>query len=170
MKIKNYYTLYHYTRNFPEKIQSGGLKTLDWNQYRLEIYENIPERYKQKFDFLLAVDKTDFNQNTIREKMVHLTTDEYDTSLLQFYYGGEYLRRSIEFNFPDLKGELFEILKEIGCPLRITVRLPESFIGQIDISNLKAIQEGQFSGGEDTDIKILENIPPNYIQEILILK
>ncbi len=167
--MKNY-TFYHYTRNFAEKIKAEGLKVLNWNEYRFEIYNNIPEEYKQDFSFLLAGNLSlDLKQNEVRENRIHLTTVDYDNSPLQYFYGGEYLRKLIEINYPELKENLFKVLKNIGEPLRIKILISESLIDPIYLENLKQIEVGAFSGGKHTDIYLKENISFDCIDEVLIL-
>lgn len=167
--MKNF-TLYHYTKNFPEKIKSEGLKVLNWNEYRFEIYKNIPEKFKEDFSFLTKEDCFLNSRNSeFRENLIHLTTEISNNTLLIDCYGGEYLRRFIEFNYPDLKEKLFEILKSIGYPLRIKVTVPESMISPEHLERLNQIEMCTFSGGDNTEIYLKENISSDFINQVLVL-
>lgn len=163
-----YYTLYHYTRGFPENIKNGGLRRLDWGTHRFEVYKNIPDMHKERFKFLLE-DTTIIPQYENRNGCIFLTTLPVDDSPLQFYYGGECTRRFIEFNFPEVKDVLFEILKTIGVSLRVTAKIPEEGLSLSQISKFQEIANGTFSGGEHTDIWLDYDIPPHWIEEIQVL-
>lgn len=166
----SFFTLYHYTRNFPEIIKSEGLKVLDWDKYRLEIHKNIPLKHQKKFNFLKNNScSLGLIQNSIREGFIHLTTAEEDDSPLQFYYGGEYLRKCININYKEDETDLLGILEAIGKPLRIKIYLPCEFLDQNNLSKLIEIEKGVFSGGNHTDIALEKDIPPCYIEDVSIL-
>ena len=164
-----YHTLYHYTRGFPENIREGGLRRLDWNTYRFEVYENIPDMHKEHFKLLLE-DTATIPQYDDRNGFIFLTTLPRDNSPLQFYYGGECTRRLIEFSFLEIRDVLFEILETIGVPLRVTVKIPEESLSLSQVSKFQEIANGTFSGGEHTDIWLDYDIPPHWIQDIQVIR
>lgn len=162
--MKNNFTFYHYTKSFPEKIKFEGLKKLSWNEYRFQIYNNIPDNYKKEFSFLIEeLLLLDELNHCIREGSIYLTTQSFDNSLLRFYYGGEYLRRVIQTRFNEIeKHYLFEILSKIGVSMRIKIEIADSELLDWQIDQLNKNQE--------IDIYIKRDVKPDQIKEIKILK